>query len=127
MDILLVDDNQDCLELVKKVLENKGMTVHCVENGEIALCELRENTFYLMITDLSLPGLDGFALAQKALKIAPGMPVIMITGEKSPGITRLAEEIGIVKVLFKPFYPNEMLTTVREAVEIGRKAGSRPK
>lgn len=40
MDILLVDDNQDCLELVKNVLENEGMTVHCVESGENALCEL---------------------------------------------------------------------------------------
>ena len=123
--ILLVDDNQDCLRLVKNLLEIEGMTVQSAESGEEALCELREKTFYLMITDLNLPGLDGFALAQKALEIAPGMPVIMVTGSIAPGIPRLAEAAGIATVLYKPFHPNEILAAVRNVV-VGeeRKLGS---
>ena len=92
------------------------MTVQSAESGEEALCELREKTFYLMITDLNLPGLDGFALAQKALEIAPCMPVIMVTGSIAPGIPRLAEEAGIATVLFKPFHPSEILAAVRKVV-----------
>lgn len=122
--ILLVDDNQDCLRLVKNLLEIEGMTVQSAESGEEALCELREKTFYLMITDLNLPGLDGFALAQKALEIAPCMPVIMITGSIAPGIPRLAEEAGIAKVLFKPFHPNEILAAIRALAGEKRYLGS---
>lgn len=113
---MVVDDDQDCLRLVKNLLEIEGMTVLSAESGEDALCELREKTFYLMITDLNLPGLDGFALAQKALEIAPRMPVIMVTGSILPGIPRLAKEAGIAKVLFKPFHPNEILAAIREVV-----------
>lgn len=112
-DILLVDDDQDLLRLIKSLLAQEGMAVQSAESGEEALCELREKTFELMITDFNLPGLDGLALAQKALGIAPRMPIIMITGSIASGIPRLAEEAGIAKVLFKPFHPNEILAAIR--------------
>src|SRR6266568_4604790 len=115
-EILLVDDNQDFLGLVKNLLEQEGMTVRCAESGEEALSELRENTFHLMITDLNLPGLDGFALSRKALEIAPCMPIIMATGDIYPGISRMAKEAGIANVLFKPFHPSEMLYAVKDAI-----------
>ncbi len=112
-DILLVDDNQDFLCLVKSLLENEGMTIQCAQSGEEALCALKGKTFHLMITDLNMPGLDGFALAQKASSIAPHMLIFMVTGDLSPGIPRLVEEAGIDMVLTKPFHPNEMLRAVR--------------
>lgn len=112
--VLLTDDDPDCQGIVKSLLENEGMTVQCAESGEEALGELRERTFDLLITDLNLPGLDGFGLSKKALEIAPYTPVIMITGDISPGIPRLAEEIGIKKVLFKPFNPTEILAAIRD-------------
>jgi DNA-binding response OmpR family regulator len=79
-----------------------------------------KKNFSLMITDLCMPGMDGFELTRKVLEIAPQMPVIMDTGSISPKIIRLAKEIGISEVLAKPFHLKEMLNTIREVLRTGR-------
>jgi len=114
-EILLVDDNLDLLWLVRTLLEQEGMTVQCAESGEEALYELGVKAFCMMITDLDLPGLNGLALTRKALEIAPCMPVIMITGNISPEIPQLAEEVGIARVLAKPFHSHEIIAAIRDA------------
>jgi len=113
-DILVVDDDNIMLELVKHILEREGIAVHCAASGEEALEQIKVKTFSLMITDLNMPGLDGLELARKGLEIAPQMPIIMDTGDISPKIIRQAKEIGISKVLAKPFLLKELLETIRE-------------
>lgn len=115
-DILVVDDDCIMLELLKRILEREGIASHCVTSGEEALEQIKEKTFSLMITDLNMPGLDGLELASKGLEIAPQMPIIMDTGRISPKIIRLAKEIGIAKVLAKPFHAKELLETIWELV-----------
>jgi two-component system, cell cycle response regulator CpdR len=115
-DILVVDDDRIMLGLVKRILEREGIVVHCVASGEEALEQIKEKTFSLMITDLNMPGLNGLELARRGLKIAPQMPIIMDTGGISPKITRQAKEIGISKVLAKPFLAKELLETIREVM-----------
>ena len=63
-DILVVDDDRQILELVKRILEREGIVAHCVASGEEALEKMRERTFSLMITDLNMPGLDGLELSE---------------------------------------------------------------
>lgn len=113
-DILVVDDDNIMLELVKRILEREGIVVHCAASGEEALEQIKVKTFSLMITDLNMPGLDGLELARKGLEIAPQMPIIMDTGDISPETIRQAKEIGISKVLAKPFLLKELLETIRE-------------
>ena len=115
-DILVVDDDRLILEAVKRILEREGIVAHCVASGEEALEKMKERTFSLMITDLNMPGLDGLELARKGLEIAPQMPIIMDTGGISPKIIRLAKEIGITKVLGKPFLVKELLDTIRDVM-----------
>lgn len=115
-DILVVDDDRLVLAVVKYILGREGITALCVESGKEALEKLSERTFSLMITDFNMPGLDGLELSRIGLKIAPQMPIIMDTGSISPEITRLAKEIGISKVLPKPFLPNVLLETIRDVM-----------
>jgi CheY-like chemotaxis protein len=111
-DILVVDDDSIMLGVIKRVLEREGFAAHCVASGEEAIAQIKERSFSLMITDFNMPGLNGLELARKGLEIAPQMPIIMNTGGISPLITRLAKEIGIVKVLAKPFLLTELLNTI---------------
>lgn len=115
-EILVVDDERGNLILVKHVLEQTGVTVHCAESGEEALVQLRSRAFHLMITDLNMPGLNGLELSLKASQIAPHMPVILFSGDITPDIPPLAEEAGITKVLAKPFRPDEMLEAVKDVL-----------
>jgi len=116
--ILVVDDDRVMLEVLKRVLEREGFVAHCATSGEEALEQIRERSFSLMITDFNMPGLNGLELARKGLELAPLMPIIMDTGGISPKITRLAQEIGIAKVLSKPFLLPELMKTIRDVMGI---------
>ena len=115
-DILVVDDDKIVLELIERILKSAGIVAHCAASGEEALERIKGKTgkpFSLMITDLNMPGLDGLELSRQGLQIAPQMSIIMSTGSISPRVTRLAMEIGISRVVAKPFRPQEMLETIR--------------
>ena len=115
-EILVVDDDSKILGAIKRILEREGFVVHCVESGEEALAQIKERTFSLMITDYNMPGLNGLELARKGLELAPRMPIILDTGGITPIITRLAKEIGIAKVLTKPFLTSELMKTIRDVM-----------
>lgn len=118
-DILLVDDDQDYLHQFRRFLEGEGLSVHSVLNGEEAVACLEQQTYRVLITDLNMPGMDGFTLSRKAAISAPEMPVIMITGSILPEIPQLAEEAGIAKVLAKTVNPEELLMTIVEVLKVG--------
>ena len=111
--ILIVDDDRYNLEQVRSIFEHEGVEVHCAASGEEALWKMAERSFTLMITDLNMPGMNGFELARAARTIAPQMPIVMSTGDISPDIPRLAMEAGIDLVVGKPFPPEEVLAMVR--------------
>ncbi|MBK5275535.1 MAG: response regulator [Desulfuromonadales bacterium] len=119
-DILVVDDDRIVLELVKRVLGREGFVAYGAESGEEALEQIKERTFSLMITDYNMPGLNGLELARKGLELAPQMPIIMDSGMISPNLVRLAKEIGISRVLPKPFLVTELMETVRDVMEMQR-------
>lgn len=123
-DILVVDDDRFILALIKGILEREGIVTHCAESGKEALEKLKERTFALMITDLNMPGLDGLELSRIGLEIAPQMPIIMDTGRITPKVIRLAREIGISKVLSKPFLPKVLLETIRDVIGTRREWAS---
>jgi CheY-like chemotaxis protein len=115
-DILVVDDDRIMLRTLKRVLEREGFVAHCVESGEEALEQIQASNFSLMITDYNMPGLNGLELARKGLELSPQMPIIMGTAGSSPAITRLAKEIGIARVLDKPFLMTVMIKAVRDVM-----------
>lgn len=110
--ILVVDDDSIILQLIKRILERERIVVHIVGNGEEALDSLTKTTFSLMITDFNMPGLNGLELSRKGLEIAPGMSIIMSTGNISQKINHLANGIGISRVLAKPFLLSELLNAI---------------
>jgi len=115
-EILVVDDDRDCLATVKLLLEQEGMAVQCASSGEEGLLLLKDKAFQLMITDFNMPGLNGLELARKSLGIAPHMPIILSTGNISPELPHLAARAGIAAVIGKPFYSEELLKTIREVM-----------
>jgi DNA-binding response OmpR family regulator len=112
-DVLVVDDDKMILEVIKRILAHDGIVAHCVSSGAEALEKMKERSFPLMITDFNMPGLDGLELSRQGLELAPQMRIIMDTSGITDNNARLAMDIGISRILTKPFLPNEMLETVR--------------
>ena len=80
MRILVADDEQFILDLMKMVLNGAGHTVHAVTNGEHALKALDGEKFDLVITDFSMPKMDGLVLTKEIKARHPGQTVVLLTG-----------------------------------------------
>ena len=121
--ILVVDDEEDILELVRYNLAKEGYQVTGALTGEDALKKARSNSFDLIVLDLMLPGIDGLEVA-KRLKNSPKteqVPIVMLSakGEEADIVTGL--ELGADDYITKPFSPRVMIARVRTALR--RKIG----
>ena len=116
--ILVVDDEEDILELVRYNLAREGYRVVCAASGEQALNRAGSEPFDLIVLDLMLPGIDGLEVAKK-LKSKPDtrhIPIIMLTakGEEADIVTGL--ELGADDYVTKPFSPRILLARVKAVI-----------
>ncbi len=109
--VLVVDDSVETIEMLAKLLEMDGAEVTIAASGEEALKVVEEKTFDLLISDISMPAMDGYELLRK-LRANPrtqGLPAIALTGfGQSEDIAR-AEMEGFRAHLTKPLDVNELL------------------
>jgi two-component system alkaline phosphatase synthesis response regulator PhoP len=113
--ILVVDDEEDILELLKYNLSREGYQVFCTTSGEKTLNLVKTETPDLIVLDLMLPGMDGLEVARR-LKDNPhtkNVPIVMLTakGEEADIVTGL--ELGADDYVTKPFSPRILLARVR--------------
>jgi len=105
--ILVVDDEEDILELVRYNLVKEGYHVIGALTGEDALKKARAEVFDLIILDLMLPGIDGLDVAKKLKndKKTEHVPILMLTakGEEADIVTGLV--LGADEYVTKPFSP----------------------
>jgi two-component system alkaline phosphatase synthesis response regulator PhoP len=113
--LLVVDDEEDILELIKFNLEREGYLVSCAGSGEGALQIAKSEIPDLIVLDLMLPGIDGLEVARQ-LKNEPetrGIPIVMLTakGEEADIVAGL--ELGADDYITKPFSPRVVVARVR--------------
>jgi two-component system, OmpR family, alkaline phosphatase synthesis response regulator PhoP len=113
--ILVVDDEEDILELVRFHLAREGYTVLSAETGEQAWRIAREQHVDLALVDLMLPGIDGLELTRRFKNDSKtsSIPVVMLTakGEEVDIVTGL--ELGADDYVTKPFSPRVLLARLR--------------
>jgi CheY-like chemotaxis protein len=111
--ILIVDDDEYYLQLVEMIVEQAGVRAHYAKSGEEAVAIMKEGLFSTMITDLNMSGMDGYELAMIAKKLFPDIDIVMITGDISHDVSRLAAQAGISKVIAKPVRSSQIRRIVR--------------
>ena len=116
--ILIVDDNPIILDVLKKGLLRRKHHCVLVLNAEEALNELKSDSFDIMITDIVMPGLDGFELTRIAKELHPEMPVIIITGHGDEKSYDRAIEAKAADFINKPFTIKELLTRMENVLSI---------
>ncbi len=111
--ILIAEDNDDVRSLCTLILEMEGYEVETAVDGQAAYDELLRRPVDLLITDLSMPRMDGFALI-KALRqealVAP-IPIILFTAYGTGRLKNL-RPLGVNFVLEKPIDPEELTQAV---------------
>jgi two-component system alkaline phosphatase synthesis response regulator PhoP len=113
--ILVIDDEEDILELIRFNLVREGYKVVCAPSGEKALSLAQLEIPDLMVLDLMLPGIDGLEVTKilKSDSRTKDIPIVMLTakGEEADIVTGL--ELGADDYITKPFSPRVLVARVR--------------
>ena len=117
--VLLVDDETALLKTARRMLENLGYQVTALNSSPDALNQFSAEPegFDVVVTDLTMPKMDGFELSKQILKIRPDMPVVLCTGFSRTVTRQAALDVGIKEYLNKPLSMDELARTVREAID----------
>jgi CheY-like chemotaxis protein len=114
--ILAVDDEPMVLQSIKMVLQHYGHEVQAVASGEAALALFAQRTFDLVITDFSMPGMQGDELVARIKALRPDQPVIMATAFADEFKVFGKPSGGVDFLLFKPFFMEELLDAIDQVV-----------
>ncbi|HJS28679.1 MAG TPA: response regulator [Anaerolineales bacterium] len=120
--ILVVEDVSHIRELLEVTLKFKGYPVVSAQNGEEALERIRDKTPALVIADILMPRLDGFALAQRlrSQDDTRNLPIILLSATYiTPEDRDFAMRLGAVKFIEKPVDTEDFLLTVAEILTQG--------
>jgi DNA-binding NtrC family response regulator len=115
--ILVVDDDREMCGLLSDVLGNEGFSVSTAADGLGAVKKLKDQEFDVIVTDLKMKGLKGLDLLDEAQKISPMTPVIIITAFGTIESAIKAMKMGAYDYLTKPFQMEELILTVKKALE----------
>lgn len=114
--ILLIDDNEDFLKLVKRYLENEDFEVICTDSGEEGMNLAEEKDLDLVLLDLVMPKTDGWDVYQYIKSVKPDTKICFLTCmEKLPGVDKHDVEEYIKKE--RPFTKEKLVGKVNELLE----------
>jgi DNA-binding NtrC family response regulator len=115
--VLVVDDDLEMCGLISEVLKGEGLSAITTGDSLEASKILKREEFDIIVTDLEMKGLKGLDLLEEAKKVAPLTPVIIITAFGTVESAIKAMKMGAYDYITKPFQMDELVITVRKALE----------
>ncbi|MGD2068851.1 MAG: sigma-54 dependent transcriptional regulator [Gemmatimonadota bacterium] len=120
MDLLIVDDEGNIRRMLRALLESEGYRVREAESAEAAVAQVEASPPEVVLLDLMLPGMSGLEALPVLTDVAPGVPVVMMSGQATLSDAVKATRLGAFHFIEKPLTPEAVLLTVRGAVEVSR-------
>jgi FixJ family two-component response regulator len=115
--ICVIDDELPTLKALVRLLRVVGFEVVPFEGPRLFLEYVKDHSVSLAIIDLRMPEVSGLEVQRALYGICPEVPVIIVTGEREPGIDRtIALDQGAIAFLFKPVETTELLRTIRKVL-----------
>ncbi len=116
INILVIDDDEDICESLKKLLVTDGYSVKTITRPVYALRELKKKTYHLIILDLKMPEIRGEDLLREIRKVNPDISVIILTAYPSVDSAVQALQNHVFDYVKKPFKINDLRDTIRNAL-----------
>lgn len=113
--VWIVDDDKSIRWVLEKALQKASIVTRCFANAADLLKELSKELPHVLITDIRMPGMDGFELLRKVQHDHPNLPVIIMTAHSDLESAVSAFHGGAFEYLPKPFDVNEVVETVQRA------------
>jgi two-component system, NtrC family, nitrogen regulation response regulator NtrX len=116
--ILIVDDEPNIRRMLGSLLRAEGYRVREAGSGEAAVVEVRSAEPDAVLMDLYMPGGDGLDALPRLRELAPGLPVVMMSGRATLSDAVRATRLGAFHFIEKPLSPEAVLLTLRSALEL---------
>lgn len=120
MKILIVDDDAIVVQSCVRILEAEAIETLVASTVEAGEKMLREQTpahpFSLILTDVKMPGQDGFEMIRRARTIQPDIPILMMTGYLTNKTMEKGRRFGADNYIAKPFTPDELIDAVQQTI-----------
>ena len=117
--ILVVEDEPTIATGLRDDLELEGYAVEVVDDGDVAMRRVLEGDFDLIVLDIMLPGMDGFAICREARMKGIQTPIIMLTAKGQEVDKVVGLELGADDYVTKPFSPRELLARIKAVLRRG--------
>ncbi len=115
--VMLVDDEQEFATTLAERLRMRGMDTVTAFDGEDALKMIPVQKPHVIVLDIMMPGMSGLQVLGKIMEIAPGTPVILLTGIGSTTEGIAGMKNGAVDYLMKPLQIEELIEKIRAALK----------
>jgi len=115
--ILVIDDDRDICDVLKKTLVHDGYKVKTITKPKNALRDVKKNTYHLIILDLKMPEISGEDLLRDIRKVNSDISVIILTAFPSVDSAVQALHSQVFDYVRKPFKINELRDIVRNALK----------
>jgi len=112
--VMLIDDEVDFLESMKKILERRKTEIITAESGELALTLLKERMIDVVVLDVKMPGMNGLEVLRHIKTDFPHVEVILLTGHPSVEAALEGIKLGANEYMKKPPKIDELITTIRK-------------
>ncbi|AWB06745.1 Fis family transcriptional regulator (plasmid) [Azospirillum humicireducens] len=116
MTVLLIDDDSEVLDSSRQTLELEGFAVEAVTEPEAGLARLGASWPGVVVTDVRMPGMDGFALLERVRAADAEVPVVLVTGHGDIAMAMRAVREGAYDFIEKPAEPDHLVEVVRRAL-----------
>ena len=115
--ILVVDNDPEIIKSAWRVLNHEGHSVEGVFSGKEAINKIKQNNYDLVLTDLTLRGIDGITLIKWIKQYWPATGIVAITDKLVKKTINEAYKIGIISHMIKPFAPEMLIDVSNSAME----------
>ncbi|MEO8085902.1 MAG: sigma-54 dependent transcriptional regulator [Bacteroidota bacterium] len=124
--ILVIEDDFDISQLLKKFLSRHNLDVVIANNGKKGIETFKAENPALVLTDFRLGDVDGIHVLKEIKNINHNVPVIIITGYSDVRVAVQAMRLGAYDYVTKPLFPDEILLTIKRALEGGTTDSDKP-
>src|ERR1700757_1153083 len=118
--VFVVDDDASTRDSLKDLIASAGLNVQTFASAQEFLINPRPNAASCLVLDVNLPGLSGLDLQQELTKLDAQIPIIFITGYGDIPMSVRAMKAGAIEFLTKPFYDEDLLDAVEQAIKHSR-------
>ncbi len=115
--LLVIDDEEEALTLMKRTLEKEGYDVHGASGGTEGLNIIEKTRIDVIITDIQMKGLNGIEVFQHAKKMYTDIEGIMVTGHKDQELAIKAVRAGAFDYITKPIDLDDLIFAIQKAIE----------